>query len=223
VQPGQVIGEAWRLYRRHWPLLIPIAFIVYALLQVFTLVIALLAGPTVGIIVGFFVSIVGTYWIQGALVEAVADIRDGRADLTIGQTLERVSQRINVLSAAAILAALGIGIGFVLLIVPGLVLMTIWSLIVPAIVLEKRGVFESFGRSRELVRGHGWSVFGVILLTFLISLAASLVIGLALSWLPNAAASFLSSILSATLTAPFIALAWTLMYYRLRDDGGRTT
>ena len=28
------------------------------------------------------------------------------------------------------------------------------------IVLENRGAIEAFGRSRELVRGHGWNVFG---------------------------------------------------------------
>ena len=55
-----------------------------------------------------------------------------------------------------------------LLIVPGLFLLTIWIAVIPAVVLENRGIGESFGRSRELVRGNGWNVFGVIILTFLL-------------------------------------------------------
>ena len=69
---------------------------------------------------------------------------------------------------AGILARLAITIGLILLIVPGLFLLTIWCLIVPVIVLEGAGRGDSFGRSRELVRGNGWNVFGLIVLTFLI-------------------------------------------------------
>ncbi|HEY3190605.1 MAG TPA: hypothetical protein VGJ70_24150 [Solirubrobacteraceae bacterium] len=86
------------------------------------------------------------------------------------------------------------------------------------IVLERRGVFESFGRSRELVRGHGWSVFGTIILGILINIVASIVVSIALSWLPDWLQSFLGSLASNGVVAPFIAAAWTLMYFRLRGD-----
>ncbi len=214
-----MIGEAWAVYRHYWSHLVPIAFIVYALLSVFTLAVTLLSGPTLGELAGAFIALVGFFWTQGALVEAVADLRDGRADLTVGQTLERVAGRINVLSAAAILAWIGIFVGFVCFIVPGFVLLTIWSLIVPAIMLERRGVLGSFGRSRELVRGNGWNVFAVILMTLLIALAVRIVFVLVFSWLPTTANNSLSFLFSSTLIAPFLAIAWTLMYYRLRGDG----
>src|SRR5207253_1463004 len=75
-----------------------------------------------------------------------------------------------------ILAALGIGIGFILFIVPGLFLLTIWSMLVPVIVIEGRAAGESFSRSREIVRGHGWPVFGLILITFItIGIASALI------------------------------------------------
>ena len=64
------------------------------------------------------------------------------------------------------------------LIVPGLILITIWAVIAPSIVVEDQGVIEAFGRSRELVRGNGWNVFGAIVLAFLIVLrAVSIVLG----------------------------------------------
>jgi glycerophosphoryl diester phosphodiesterase family protein len=104
----------------------------------------------------------------------------------------------------------------VLLIVPGLVLLTWWVLVIPVIVLEKARAGEAFSRSRELVRGHGWSVFGVIVLTLLIVIGVSIVLSLLLlpvsDWLQN----FVSNVVSGTLVAPFIAVTWTLLYYRLR-------
>jgi len=78
-------------------------------------------------------------------------------------------------------------------------------------------VLESFGRSRELVRGHGWTVFGVIILTILILIGVGLLIGLALLWLPEEARSFVRDAVGGALTAPFTALAWTLMYFKLRE------
>jgi hypothetical protein len=51
-----------------------------------------------------------------------------------------------------------------LLIVPGLILMVIWSVAVPAKVVEKIGVFDAFTRSRDLTRGRRWPIFGLFVL-----------------------------------------------------------
>jgi hypothetical protein len=61
-------------------------------------------------------------------------------------------------------------------------------------------------------------VFAVIAITFAILVAADLVLTLALSPLhPRWAASLVSSVVANTVFAPFVAVAWTLMYYTLRD------
>jgi hypothetical protein len=117
---------------------------------------------------------------------------------------------------AGILAGLGIAIGLVLLIAPGLFLMTIWAVIVPVIVLENRSAGESFTRSRELVRGYGWGVFGVIVLTILLLIGFEIVLGLILTPLADWLREFVSNIVSGTLTAPFIAVVLTLLYFRLK-------
>ena len=156
------------------------------------------------------------FWLQGALVEAVADIRDGRADLTMGQTFRRVQQHLGTLAIAGILAGLAVAVGFVLLIAPGLYLLTIWSVLIPAIVLERRGVMEAFGRSRELVSGYGWSAFGVVVLCFLILIGVSIVVEIATIWLGGAFGDYVRSVISNTIGIPFLALALTNMYFRLR-------
>jgi hypothetical protein len=213
---GSILSEAWQLYKAHWRHLLPIAFVIYLVLSLVTLLLTALFG-VVGALLGALVSIVGLFWLQAALVEAVADVRDGRADLSMGETIGRVKDRILPVGGAGILAGLAIGIGLILLIVPGLVLMTWWAVIVPVIVLERVGALDAFGRSRQLVRGHGWTVFGLIVLTILLLIGASIVLGIVFAFLPDELASFLGNIVSNTLFAPFIALALTILYYRLRE------
>ena len=88
---------------------------------------------------------------------------------------------------ASILAGIGIGIGLLLFIVPGLWLLTIWAVIVPAIVIGQSGALASFGYSRTLVRGNGWHVFGTLVLVFLILIAGEIVLGLILARAPGLA------------------------------------
>ena len=214
---GEVFGEAWGLYKRFWKHFIPIALLVYLIIAVATLLLTFALG-LVGALFAALLGIVGIFWLQGAIAEAVADVRDGRADLSIGETLNKVGPRVATLAAAGLLAGLGVGVGLLLLIVPGLVLLTWWAVIVPAVVLERAGVMESFGRSRALVRGHGWTVFRVIVLSILIVIGAGLVLSILIAFLDDEIGRFLQSLVSNTLVSPFIAAAWTVMYFRLRDE-----
>jgi hypothetical protein len=118
-------------------------------------------------------------------------------------------------AGASILAGIAITIGLILIIVPGLYLITIWAVIVPVIVLEQSGALASFGRSQRLVRGHGWHVFGTLVLVYIILLAVNLILGLIFTALPHVLGNGLSSVISGTLIAPFLALVVTLVYYRL--------
>jgi hypothetical protein len=136
-------------------------------------------------------------------------------NLSVGQTLSAATPLIAPLAIASILAAFAITIGLTLLIIPGLFLLTIWCLIVPAIVVEGAGPFDSFGRSWQLVKGSFWNVFGNLFVVFLILLAADIVLSLIFSPLPHFLGHFLSSLVGGTLVAPFFVVVTTLMYGRL--------
>ncbi|MBW3578720.1 MAG: hypothetical protein KY462_13465 [Actinobacteria bacterium] len=214
-----VIGEAVQLYKEHWQHLVSIALLVYLVIAILSLV----ATAALGILGAFLagvLGIVGVFWLQGALVRAVEDIRDGRVDLSIGETFEGVKPHIGPITGAGILAGIGIGIGLLLLLIPGLYLITMWSVLIPVIVLERRGVADAFGRSRTLVSGHGWSVFGVIILAWLVLIVAELVIALITAPFGQTAGGFLSDLIGGTVASPFVALVWTLVYFRLRGREG---
>ena len=209
-----VLGESWQLYRTHARHLLTISVIVYVVAAVVSAVLEL-TGGLFGALLGFLVSIVAAFLLTAALVKAVQDVRDGRVDLSVGQTLSVVTPLIGPVAIASILAGIGITIGLFLLIIPGLLLITAWCLIVPAIVLEGAGPFNAFGRSWQLVRASFWNVFGLLFMVFVILFAADIVIGLIFGWLPHFLGHFLSSVIAGTLVAPFIAVVTTLVYFRL--------
>jgi hypothetical protein len=171
-------------------------------------------------IVGLATAVIGTTWLQGAFVYAVQDARDGSFDATLGEVFSRVSSSILPLLVAGLLAGLGIALGLVLLIVPGLFLMTIWAVIAPVIVLEKRPPFDAFGRSRELVRGHGWTVFAIVLITGLLTGIASGILQAAFSFLPRFLEILVGGTIAQAIVAPFSAIALAITYFRLRDAHG---
>ena len=209
----------YKTFAKH---LLAIAFVIYLVAAVITALLAL-AGGTVGILLGTLVSVVAAFVLQATLVKAVQDIRDGQVDLSIGQTVNQALPYFWSVAGASILAGIAITIGLLLIIVPGLFLITIWAVIVPVIVIERSGALASFGRSRALVRGRGWHVFGTLVLVYIIMLVVNIILGVIFFALPHVLADGLSSVISGTLISPFLALVVTLVYYRLVGSSAPTS
>jgi hypothetical protein len=208
-----VLDEAWRLYRRYAAHFLMIALVIY-LVTAIVVGLLRLAG-SVGFILGGIVQLFAAFLVQAALIKAVQDVRDGRVDLDLSQTVSAALPYLLPVAAASILAAIGITIGLALIIVPGLILITFWAVIVPCIVIGGTGPMASFGESWRTVRGYAWHVFGTLVLVFLILIAFYFVLTLILLFLPSFLASFVSSVVAGTLVAPFQALVVALIYYRL--------
>lgn len=79
-----------------------------------------------------------------------------------------------------LLSVIGIVVGFLFLMVPGIILVLTWFVILPVMIGEARGVFDSFGRSGELMRGMRWRLLLLLLILLVVwSLFAGLGQGLA--------------------------------------------
>ena len=201
------------MYRRFAAHFLLIAFTFYLVSAIIGALLSLAGiggGVAAGIINLFFL-----FLLQAALVKAVQDVRDGRVDLTFSDTVRAALPYLLPVAGASILAAIGITIGFILIIVPGLILLTFWSLIVPSIVLGGSPAMGSFGRSWRTVRGYAWHVFGTFVLVWLLYLAFEIVLSVIFAVLPNWLQGFLSGIVSGTLFAPFLAIVVSLIWYRL--------
>jgi hypothetical protein len=93
--------------------------------------------------------------------------------VSIGDCLVQGGRRLPVGIVIGFLAYVGIVLGAVLLIIPGIILFTMWSVALPANTVERTGILASLSRSQELTRGRRWRVFGTILVPIVLSAVTS--------------------------------------------------
>jgi hypothetical protein len=214
ITPGAIVARIWEIYRDQFSTLVGTATILYAL----QFVIYLTLSSAAGIVLSLLFLALGVLY-QGMVVKLVQDIQDGRRDHSVRALMASVSPVFWPLLAVGILFGIGVFFGFVLLVIPGLFLLVIWSVVAPVTVLERPGVFAAFGRSRQLVRGNGWSVFGVILIVFVAVVVVSIAAGLAASGLGSVGRALVQWAVNAAV-APVSALSASVLYFALRSPRG---
>lgn len=202
---ARIFERTFAIYRAQAGVLLPAALLAFLLpTAVFALTgsIALLLA----------ISFIATVYYQGFVVQAVRDIQDDVRDLSFGPLLRSVGPAFAQLLWTAILALLGIGLGM-LLIIPGLMLATFWSVAIPVVVCEVKTAPQALGRSHELVRGNGWRVFSVLVVVILLLL----VIQTAFTALGSSSdvVYAIASLVGSMITAPILALASAVLYLEL--------
>jgi hypothetical protein len=217
---GRVFERIFDIYRDQFTLLIPAALMLFLPVAIIS---GLVYAGDAGILGALLLTAVGalaTFWFQGAVVEAARDILDGRRDHTIASLFRSVVPVLAPLIIAGLFVSLATLVGFALLLVPGLIVLTFFALTAPVIVVERLGVVDSLRRSIELVRGNAWQVFGVIVVLFLLEFIANLV----LRALANSADSFVlyavAALVVSLLVAPLRALAAAVMFFEVKAMHG---
>ncbi len=219
LEPGRVLSETFAVYRGNLGPLLGSALVVFAIAGIFFAL--LVESEKTGLqVLAIPLEFAATALYTGFVVKLVQDVRDGRRDSTVGDLFSAAVPAILPLVAFTILYGLGVVFGFLLLVVPGLILLTIWSLGPAAIVVERIGPLKAFGRSRRLVSGNGWSVFLVLFVAGVIAVAASLGLEALVSAIADGVAvAYVATVVASALTAPIAALAVAIMYFDL--GGGR--
>ncbi|MEQ8398789.1 hypothetical protein [Thalassobaculum sp.] len=111
------------------------------------------------------VYILATGFLTAATYEAVC----GRSIRTT-ELLAGVVGRFVPLLVCSVVFGVALAIGLSLIVLPGLWIAAVWSVLVPAIVIEDAG-FRAFARSAQLTRGYRWPIAGSL---FVIGVAAAL-------------------------------------------------
>jgi hypothetical protein len=218
IEPGRVISEAFETYQQNAAPLLGAAVIVVGIAGLLSGLLAT-ADSVVLSLLGSIISLIAQALFMGFVVRLVEDIRDGRRDHSAGDLLSAARGAVPTLILASIVWAIALFFGFVLLIVPGLILLTIWAVFAPAIVIERVGVFESFGRSRQLVKGNGWQVFGTIILAFLILILFSIVMVAIGTGIGGDTGQAIFNTVASVLAAPVVALVVSILYFDLGGGG----
>lgn len=178
-------------------------------------------GVIVGV-VSFVVSVVGSGLLQVALVQATMKDLNGEKPApmsSLGLAMSLVAPAIGL----SLVATIGMTIGMILLVVPGVILAVMWVVGLPALVVEKKGVFDSLQRSRELTKGSRWPIFALSLVYVVVFGVVFIVIGGLTGGLAAAggftASSIVALIISSAATLVTSVLAATgaaVIYSELR-------
>jgi hypothetical protein len=165
-------------------------------------------------------SLIGEIFYSGAVAIALA-----RGEESEPPTFLTIARQLSYgrLIVVDLIVAAGTAIGLLALVVPGLVVLTWFALAGPIIELEGTGVRAALKRSRQLVRGHFWAVFGVVLP---ISLGSELLSTASLQWFHELIHSHLLSdwtgeAVTGILLSPLYAVAVVLMTLQLSGDRQR--
>jgi hypothetical protein len=209
IAPGKVVNRIWELYQREAGTLLPVAVVLFAV----QFLVAIILPTGLNIIATLIFWVLAILY-QGFVVELVSAAESNRRT-GIGELINAVTPVLGSLVVISILFAIGVTIGFVLIIIPGLFLLTIWSVVVPAEVLEHRGIIGSFERSRALVRGNGWNVFGVIVIVWVVVIAISILAAVVAAPLGHVGRDLVQWAVDVAIT-PIVALSATVLYLELR-------
>lgn len=210
---GRVFTAIAELYKANAGILITSALAIYLGAAVI-IGLLFLVSPILAIFSLVFV-FVAQAWYGGMVIELVNRIHAGGPRPTVGTLFSAVGPKVGALIGAGLLAGIGIVFGLILLIIPGLYLLTIWAVIAPVIVIEGTRVGQSFGRSQQLVKGNGWQVFATVVVIAIVNGIVTQIIQLIFGR-DNFVGGVLGTLIPNVLIAPIGALAAAVIYFELR-------
>jgi len=153
VSAGSLIGRTFSTYFKGF---VPLVF-VSALFHLpsLLLILAHSGGP---VVIGVVDAVVGNA--LGGVLAYYTFMKLSGKQVGFGQAIGAGLGRLLPIIGVSLVVAIGTTIGMYLLIVPGLILSCMWYVALPAVVVERTGVFGALGRSSQLTSGSRWSIFG---------------------------------------------------------------
>jgi len=169
------IGQNWLVFLVSSVVLIGIPSVISGFGQGQNIFTASTPAAVVAILVGGLLTLVGAYVLQGVVVFTTINGLNGKP-VDLGGALSAGLRFFFPLLGLGIVMGIGLFLGYILLIVPGIILSVMWVVAGPAVVAEKRGIMESFQRSRDLTRGSRWMIFAIIVVYFIVAMILGIVV-----------------------------------------------
>lgn len=147
-------------------------------------------------------------------VHAVAEVRRD-SEPHIGSVALKGLKVLPVVAAATVVSWLGIVLGFVALIVPGIILLLRWVVVAQAAAIEHEGWLPALRRSGQLSSRNYGHIAAFLIMVGVIVTVPSVVASIVFGQHNTSAAAFLAGLVVHVITASFAALATALLYYDL--------
>jgi hypothetical protein len=220
-----VLKDTTAVYKSLFRRSVVTGFVVFALLGLIEVIAAVTHNVTIALVFGVLAvatGFIGTTFVQGALVDAVDSEHRGVAVPSVGELYRSSWQRLGSLVWLSLMTGVGVALGLMLFIVPGVLLAIRWTLAAPIVMLEGLGARAAMERSGELVQGHRGAVFRVLLNVWVRTLIVGVILNVILSRLSATTGHpilsfWLSGALASAVVTPYAGHALSVVYYRLTD------
>ena len=216
----RVLREFGALYFRHSTLLAVVAAVVLIPLDGVAAALDATRGwadaPVERWLPATLVLVLAYVWATVSVTAFVHSVRSRAAPWAPMSVYRPLAPVLGAATAASLVACAGILVGLVALVVPGLLLATWWSLIIPVIVIERVPWRSAFRRSRELVRSRPWFVFLALVSTCAVTLTLDYLIVFRLFG-PEFWNAWIGGVLADIVLVPASAVLWAAIYYDLRE------
>lgn len=220
---GDIFGDAFSLYSRHFGLFAAIAFGVVVPIDGLAYLLGGHVPPAVAIPLALTAALIKMPLITAGHVNAVMTLGT-RRDVVAGDALRAAVRRLPVVILTVVLVAVATLLGCVMLIIPGIFVATRLYVSAQSVVAEDLGPVDGIRRSNQLVEGSGWRVLGISILIWLTAAVLGGLAGVPFQIAAAAADSDLlalvGQILADGFSLSFAALAGTLLYFDLRARHG---
>jgi hypothetical protein len=216
VRISDVLSEAFAVYRRLFRRSVVVAGLIFAVVAL-AQALAATTGTAITLLVSLLLSLVGGLLVQGALVEVVRDLHEGREPAAVNAYYDRTRGRLGTLVGASLMYGLGVFLGLILLIVPGLIAVARWSLTIPLVMIEGRGWRDAFRRSSELVRGQTGRVLLLVAVANIITTVVSAAVGSVFGFIPGFLGTWVGAAIAGAVAVPYEAHVLIVLYYRLTE------
>ena len=154
------------------------------------------------------------YLLAGALTYGTFQHLRGRRVGVLDTIRAGVRHLLPVVDVAFVTGVM-VGIGFVMFVVPGVILACMFFVAVPVAVVERPGVFEALARSGRLTRGHRVPILGVLVATLGLMMAAGVLIPIAFAPLGHALAILIGTV-GQLFFGVYAGVCQTIAYHDLR-------
>jgi hypothetical protein len=176
--------------------------------------------PVEDYILGSLTSVFALYLYVTYAEEVATEAERGTDRLTLRDVLGKLGQVVPIVPLVMVASIIALGtasVAAVLLVLPGLWLLTRWSLFAPVIRTERLGPVAALKRSNQLVRGHFWAVFLTATLAFILEEAIVGVGALAgaLTFDSETWGEWIGAVIAGSLISPLAALTTSIAYTRL--------
>ena len=135
---------------------------------------------------------------------------------TVGGALRAASGRFPAAVGAVILYAIGVAVGLIALVVPGVWLLVRWAFAAQAAVVDELSPVGALRRSADLVKGRWWRTFGMLVASGLLFALIGALITAILTAIDNGAIYVAGLIVVEAFVLSLTGIFGTLLFFDLR-------